>query len=53
MNKTSLTIKIKTTGGESVKLMVGKATGPLTKLMGGESQQQGVKAMTEWLGRAG
>ena len=53
MNKTSLTIKIKTTAGESVKLMVGKATGPLTKLMGGETQAQGVKAVTEWLERAG
>ena len=53
MNKTSLAITIKTTAGEKVKLMVGKATGPLTGLMGGETQATGVTALRSWLERHG
>jgi hypothetical protein len=53
MNKTSLAITLKTTDGEKVKLMVGKATGPLGGLMGGETQENGVTALVEWLQRNG
>ena len=53
MNKTSLAITLKTTDGEKVKLMVGKATGPLGGLMGGETQENGVKALVDWLQRNG
>ena len=53
MNRTSLTIKLKTTGGDKLKLMLGKGGGgPLGGLMGGPTQEQGVRAVTEWLSRA-
>jgi hypothetical protein len=51
MDKTSLAIRIKTTDGEKLKLMVGKATGPMTGLMGGPTQQNGVQALGDWLDR--
>ena len=53
MNKTSLAITIKTTDDEKVKLMVGRATGPLRGLMGGETQEAGVDALVDWLQRGG
>lgn len=53
MNKTSLSINIKTTAGEKVKLMVGRATGPLGGVMGGPAQKQGVDAVCAWLQRHG
>jgi hypothetical protein len=53
MNKTSLAITIRTTAGEKVKLMVGKATGPLGGLMGGDTQENGVNALVGWLDRHG
>ena len=51
MNKTSLAITIKTTDGEKVKLMVGRATGPLGGLMGGPTQATGVSALGTFLER--
>ena len=51
MNATSMTIKVKTTDGEKLKLAVAKGGGPLGKLMGGETQEQGVKAINAWLAR--
>lgn len=51
MDKTSLTIKIKTTGGERLKLMVGRGTGPLGGMMGGETQRAGVDAVLAFLER--
>lgn len=53
MNKTSLAITVKTTEGEKVKLMVGKGGGPLGGLMGGATQENGVKAVCAWLERHG
>ena len=52
MNKTSLAMKIKTTDGTKLKLMVARGGGPLGGLMGGPMQEEGVKAVTEWLSRA-
>ena len=51
MDKASLAIKIKTTSGEKLKLMVGKGGGPLGGLMGGETQENGVRAVCDWLAR--
>jgi hypothetical protein len=51
MNATSITIKVKTTDGEKLKLAVAKGGGPLGKLMGGEAQERGVKAVNAWLAR--
>ena len=51
MNKTSLALKVKTTTGEKLKLMVGRGGGPLGGLMGGPTQESGVRAVTEWLER--
>jgi hypothetical protein len=51
MDKVSLEIKVRTTSGEKLKLMVGKGGGPLGGLMGGETQENGVRAVCEWLAR--
>jgi hypothetical protein len=51
MNATSIKITVKTASGEKVKLMMAKGGGPLGKLMGGETQEQGVKALQTWLER--
>jgi hypothetical protein len=49
--KTSLKLTLKTTSGEKLKLMIGKAEGPLRALMGGETQEEGVKGLSAWLDR--
>jgi hypothetical protein len=51
MNKTSLKLKVKTTGGEKLTLMVGRGGGVLGGLMGGPTQENGVRALTQWLAR--
>jgi hypothetical protein len=51
MNATSMRINFKTTDGEKVKLAVGKGSGPLGGLMGGPTQENGVKAVNAWLAR--
>ncbi len=51
MNKTSLTIKVKTASGEKLKLMVARGGGPLGGLMGGPTQENGVRAVSDWLAR--
>ena len=51
MNATSIKITVKTASGEKLKLMMAKGGGPLGKLMGGETQQQGVRALQAWLER--
>jgi hypothetical protein len=51
MNATSIKLTVKTTSGEKLKLMMGKGSGPLGGLMGGETQEQGVEALTAWLDR--
>ena len=51
IDKAALTLKIKTTGGEKLKLMVAKGGGPLGGLAGGPTQENGVRAVAEWLAR--
>lgn len=51
MNATSIKLTVKTTSGEKLKLMMGKGSGPLGGLMGGATQENGVKAVTTWLDR--
>jgi hypothetical protein len=51
MNATSIKLTVKTASGEKIKLMMAKGGGPLGKLMGGETQAEGVKALQAWLER--
>src|SRR5688500_5796626 len=51
MNSTSIKLTVKTTSGEKIKLMMAKGGGPLGGLMGGQTQQDGVKALLAWLER--
>jgi hypothetical protein len=48
MDGAAVTVKLKTTDGEKLKLMMMRGTGPLAKLGGGEDQRQGVEALANW-----
>ncbi len=48
MDHAAVTLKLKTTDGEKLKLMMMRGTGPLGGLGGGEEQQQGVDALGAW-----
>jgi hypothetical protein len=48
MDKAAVTLKLRTTDGEKLKLMMMRGTGPLGGLGGGEDQREGVQAMAEW-----
>jgi len=50
MDKAAVTLKLKTTEGEKLKLMMMRGTGPLGRLGGGEVQRQGVEALAAWFG---
>ncbi len=45
MDRAAVTLKIQTTDGAKVKLMMMRGTGPLGGLGGGETQRQGVEAV--------
>ena len=51
MNATSQKLTVKTSDGQKLKLMMAKGGGPLGGLMGGETQEQGVRALNAWLER--
>lgn len=51
MDRAALTLRLATTDGEKLKLMMMRGTGPLGKLGGGEVQREGVVALGEWFGR--
>lgn len=51
MDKASVALKIRTTDGEKLKLMMMRGEGPLGGLGGGEVQRQGVQAIGEWFSR--
>jgi hypothetical protein len=51
MDRVSVTLKLRTTDGEKLKLMMMRGDGPLGGLGGGETQQQGVRALGEWFER--
>lgn len=48
MDNAAVTLKLRTTDGEKLKLMMMRGTGPLGKLGGGEVQRQGVEAVGAW-----
>ena len=52
MDKAAVTLKLKTTDGQKLKLMMMRGTGPLGGLGGGEVQRQGVEALGHWFERA-
>jgi hypothetical protein len=54
MDAAAVTLKLRTTGGEKLKLSMMRegGAGPLGKLAGGEGQKQGVEAVAEWFRRA-
>lgn len=51
MDKTSVALKIRTSDGEKLKLMMMRGEGALGGLSGGETQRQGVQAIGEWFSR--
>jgi hypothetical protein len=48
MDGAAVTLKLKTTDGEKLKLMLMRGSGPLGGLGGGEDQRSGVEAIGEW-----
>ena len=48
MDGVAVTLKLRTTDGEKLKLMLMRGTGPLGGLGGGETQRQGVEALGTW-----
>jgi hypothetical protein len=52
MDKAAVTLKLKTTNGDKLKLSMMRGTGPLGGLGGGEDQQQGVQALGAWFASA-
>ena len=50
MDGTAVTLKLKTTAGEKLKLTMMRGSGPLGKLGGGDDQRQGVEALGAWFG---
>jgi hypothetical protein len=54
MSEAAVTLKLRTTGGEKLKLMLMRGgSGVLGRLGGGEDQEAGVKALGEWFAQAG
>ena len=51
MNATSIKLTVKTASGQKLKLMMAKGGGMLGKLAGGQTQEDGVKALQAWLER--
>jgi hypothetical protein len=49
MDGTAVTLRLKTTDGEKLKLTMMHGTGALGKLGGGDSQRQGLEALAAWL----
>lgn len=48
MDGAAVTLKLKTTDGEKLKLTMMRGTGPLGGLGGGEDQREGVEALGQW-----
>lgn len=47
----SVALKLRTSDGKKLKLLVMSGDGPLGGLGGGETQRQGVQALSEWFAR--
>lgn len=52
MDGAAVTLKLRTTDGEKLKLMMMRASGPFAALGGGEEQRQGLEALAEWFAAA-
>lgn len=50
MDGAAVTLKLRTTDGEKLKLMMMRGSGPLGGLGGGEHQRSGVEALGAWFG---
>lgn len=48
MDQAAVTLKLRTSDGEKLKLTMMRGSGPLAGLGGGEAQRQGVEALAEW-----
>ena len=48
MDKAAVTLRLKSTDGEKLKLMMMRGTGPLGGLGGGEDQRSGFEALGAW-----
>jgi hypothetical protein len=48
MDGAAVTLKLRTTDGERLKLMMMRGTGPLAGLGGGEEQRSGLEALGAW-----
>jgi hypothetical protein len=48
MDGAAVTLKLRTTDGEKLKLMLMRGAGPLAAPGGGETQRQGVEALGAW-----
>jgi hypothetical protein len=48
MDGAAVTLRLKTTAGEKLKLMMMRGTGAFGKLGGGESQRLGIEALAAW-----
>lgn len=48
MDGTAVTLKIRTTDGQKLKLMMMRGTGMLGRLGGGDTQRHGVQAVAAW-----
>lgn len=53
MDGAAVTLKLKTTDGEKLKLMLMRGTGPLAGLGGGDEQRAGVEALGAWFAEHG
>lgn len=49
MDGAAVTLRLRTTDGEKLKLTMMRGSGMLGKLGGGEDQQQGVEALAAWM----
>ncbi len=52
MDKAAVTLKLRTTDGQRLKLMLMRGTGPLGGLGGGDVQRQGVEAVARFFAEA-
>jgi hypothetical protein len=48
MDGAAVTLKVRTTDGEKLKLTMMRGTGVFGKLGGGDTQRHGVEAVTAW-----
>lgn len=53
LDQVAITLKLRTSDGEKLKLTLMHGSGPLGGLGGGETQRQGVEALSAWFSAAG